>query len=676
MSTHEIHGEILAFHQSSKALMQLSSEERIFAYYMFRAGIPFNYIFREQNHTQTNTIIDAMKRIRIQADRMKAYTLKQEAETYLVYMWANHGFYFRNEQSDNKRTPDRLKLRRLNRDLTDYIDEKDIIDDISDPDQDREMIGDSIETSGNNFYSKEFTEEMYESLPLEVKASINAYFEVKNGNPIVRFRCVNGKNGAELQVVVYWLCLALHHVILHHDTNINGRKIFDVHFAPALSFLIQFLITGDERYFKLHCIEWIQTNSIIDWTMGFIETYNDPKKIRGNAGAEITIKDMDMSRLNESLLNLEQKLPISYKFKRNLDPSESLNSSTLTPSINVSINTSLYGAGDYGPGYMIAAYCLPNYDEIRSKYGSKQIIYQESMSTGEIINPELYKQVKTRKEQEANFDTNKLYKTIWNVQVIAHETVGHASGRFSTTKDGVQVTDLNYNTFITEDTDALEELRAEINALYLSVFHIDELDAMGLYNTQNGSWVEKLGHIELAKWCIIEMCRHGVRQYRSQKNNFTEIVGAHERANLVLTNYLIAAGAIKDVVEPLTLEGNSYYLTSIEVLDLNKATIAIVDLLKKVQTIKSTGDGSACKELFSQFTKFPITIETGNRYRNYQIELQKALVGPILMTAQIYSRYTPVIQDDKLVDIAIDDDENFISQNLRLDSLMHSTKLE
>lgn len=644
----EVHGEILAYHSSSKSLLKLSPEERIFVYYLYRASIPFNHILRDQTHYETNSIIKLIKRLRDHAIKINAYNLSKETERYLIYLLSNNGFYFRPQVSDNKITPDKLKLKRLDRDLFDYIDEKDIASYILDPN-----------VTPNNYYGPGFTDKMYESFPLEIRNSINTYFKVENGVPIAEVRSVNGKNASELQIVVYWLSLALHHVIVNENTIYQGRKIFDEHLAPAISYLIQFFITGDEKYFKLHCISWLKTNNIIDWTMGFIEVYDDPKKIRGQAGAEITIKTEDISKLNPVLLELEQKIPIPDSFKR--DPKS-------YSKLNVSINEQIYGAGDYGPACLTSAYCLPNYNEIRNQHGSKQIIYNRNKTLEKLVNKELFKQLKTTKEKAFPYDIDMLYESIWKVQVIAHETIGHGSGRYGIHKSGVQVTDINYNTFMTEDIDSLEELRSEINALYLSIFHIDELSKIGLYD----GWNEKISKEELQKWCIVEMARVGIQYYTNQTENFTQIIGAHERANIVLTNYLIHHGGIIDTVETV----NNFNIVSIEVIDLEKAKDSIIELLQKVQIIKSTADDCKCKELFRTYTTYPISIEKGNKYRSYLENIKNKLFGQIKMLVRIYSRFVPIVKNGKLIDIDIDDTEDFLTQNLRLNSLTFSTKLE
>jgi hypothetical protein len=678
------YGEILAFKQSSKILEELTPAERVFVYYIYRASIPFNYMYRDQHHAKTNKLIEIMTNMYNHIKMTDKSELLADIETYLAYLWTNHGVYFEREYTNNKRTPERIGLKYLTREavvifymsyciMNNISYDQSLIDNIFDLTVDPEATVDgSIELSGNNFYQKGFTEEMYQAFPDEIKNSINAYFSIdENNNSVVQFHCVNGHFGSELKVVIYWLCLALTHVM-------NNLDVFDQYFVSSLSYLIQYFATGKEEFFKKHCIEWIKTDSRLDYTMGFIETYNDPKKIRGHPGAEVTVKTMDMTKLNPVLLELEQRIPINSDFKR-LPGSQGR--------INVSVNDIMFSAGDYGPLIWTAAYCLPNYDDIRSTHGSKQVIYKLPNSPAKINNRELYDEFRLNSMKEIDPE-DKLSGNLWDVQVILHETIGHASGRFGmhtfqegeslilngttySIGDTIQVTDTNYNQLITSNTDALEELRAEINALYMSINEIDTLNELGLFK----GWLEKLGYEGLQRQCIIEMARHAIRRYTAQQENFKTIAGAHAKANIVISNFLIDANAIKFIDEIKTIDEIDYHVIGVEVIDLDVAINAVTALLQLVQTIKSTGDGTKCTELFNKYTVYPTTIEQGNLFRKYSEDIRKRLVGSIKCQTRIYSRYEPVMINGCLTDIKIHDDEDYIEQNFRLDSLVHSMNI-
>src|SRR5204862_1703319 len=131
-----------------------------------------------------------------------------------------------------------------------------------------------------------------------------------------------------------------------------------------------------------------------------------------------------------------------------------------------------------------------------------------------------------------------------------------------------------------------EELRAEIIALYTSIFNLDELDANGLYK----DWVKKIGKEQLIEWLIIHMAQHGLSRLITQKEDAQEIVQAHAQANTAILNYLLDHGGLKLVEEEYLVDGKHHTVIDVEVTNLDQASQTIKDLAIKVQTIKSTAD--------------------------------------------------------------------------------------
>ena len=662
----------------------LTTQEKQFAYLMFRSSLPMNHIYRDQNHEYSNEIINLFETIYANKDKVNEINseLFEDIKLYLVYLWTNHGPYFMKEHSNNKRTPKKLGMIHLTQNnLTCLLEKLDcankydhllqmIFDDV-DPEM---SVDGSIEQSGNNYYSKGFTKEHYNSFSQEIKNRINAYFSLdENAKPQVNYYSIGDKYNNELNVTVYWLKQALKHVSKYPDQ-------FDEHIINSLGLLIEYFETGDEELFKQHSIEWLKTKSKLDYTLGFIETYHDPMTIRGQAGGEITIKTVNMEKLNPILFDIEQRLPNPPEYKKEQD------SNTIT---NVSMNKILYSSGDYGPQIITAAYCLPNYDDIRSKIGAKQILYKLPSSTESTLNPELAKQFRTKSRQEFinMYDPNdEIFEDLWDVQVLLHESIGHGSGKLHkhTFKEGenlmingvtynigdtIDVTDSNYSEFIKEDSSSLEELRAEINALYMSIQETDILAQEGLFK----NWSNILDIEELRKQCVIEMCRHIFRRLLSQGDDMTEIKGAHARANTVITNFLLEGGGIEIEDEIIVIDGESFHILDIKVVNLDKVFNNVLGLLQGVQRIKSTGDTNGCKKLFEKYTSYPISIEQAKIYKNYMLANKKKLVGNIKGTSRLFPNYVPVILDDILVDVTIGNTMDIFEQNMHYKDLMLST---
>jgi len=645
----------------------LSKEEKIFVYLMMRASLPFNRIYRDQNHRHNNEIIELFEFLYqnkkiiewfddVYNKKNEGSTLLKDIETYLVYLWTNHGIYFLKDQSKHKRTPEKLKLTNLTEEILDNLSRnlkypkpyKHLFPTIFNTELEEEMVvSGNIEQSGNNYYEKGFTENMYNKIPENIKNKINAYFT--KIPPYHTQWSVNDKYSEELKVTVYWLQKALTHI-----TQEKCKNIFDEHMVNSIKHMIDFLTTGNEESFKQYSIEWLKTKSKLDYNMGFIEQYHDPKQIRGHASAEITIQTTNMEKLNPVLLDIESRIPIPNEYKRTVDNSTIL---------NVSVNQQLFGAGDYGTMQITAAYNLPNYSDLREKYGSKQILYKKMEPMK--LNPNVWKQLV--KDEE-------LLSDLWNTKVLLHE-LSHGSGKLHlhATESGeiFPVTEDNLTQLIGKDNSALEELRAEINALYISITDLDILNQHNLYK----DWYNKLGKDKLQNYCIIEMCRHFFIRLIPQSDNFAEIKGAHARADTVITNYLLADGGIKITDEVKVIDHEEFHILGIEVVDFNKALDSVVKLLQLVQEIKSTANGKKCNELFSKYTTYPVSIEQANQYRKYVMNVHKKLNGSIKSTARIFSNFQPIISDNQLVDVIISDKQDIFEQNMHYNKLMMSNEI-
>ena len=677
--------EIYVYQEQTHDLFNsLTIQEKMFVYFIFRASIPFNQIARKQLHRYNVEIIELFEKLYQNKDCIEE-NLFSDIKTYLVYLWTNHGIYFLRSHSDNKFTPSKLGLKYLNENnlkelmktlQLDIQHFEHLFPYIFDETLDLNLVVDgSIEESGGNLYAPEFTKKHYDMITSQQKEHVNTYFDLNEHNePVMIPYSTTGHFSQELSVSVYWLKLALKHISKYPET-------FDHHLIKSLDLLIQFFETGDEEIFRLHTIEWLQSNSRLDYTIGFHETYNDPLQARGEAAAEITIKTVNMEEINPILLEIEQRMPIPDDYKKKSGENKTV--------MNVSMNKILYSSGHYGPMVIVAAYCLPNYNDIRSKFGSKQILYKLPPSLGETLNSELVNKFRTqtRKEFINNYDPNaEIYDDLWDVQVLLHET-GHATGRLAThtfkegenliiggktynVGDTVQVTDENLSEFLPTDQSSLEELRAEINALYSSIVEMDVLDKYGQYK----DWVKKIGQSELKKQCIIEMCQHAFRRYLTQSDSMEDIKGAHARANVVLTNYLLEGGGIAIHEEVVNVEDKDYHLLEVQVIDFYKTYNRIVELVKLVQEIKSTGDTIGCKNLFDTFTKYPISLEQARKYRGYMKEVQEKLVGNLKARSRIYPNYQPVLDENgELLDVKLGPNVDIFEQNFAYNQLMLST---
>lgn len=645
----------------------LTPAERIFIYYMYRASLPGNKIAADQMHRHSGPITDLFEHIITHAHSLKnndttalSCDINQflsETKTYLIYLWTNHGQYFLKEHANAKRTPHKLGLATLTQEnlervlqMLAYPNAVDSVERIASSLFDTQhestcCVANNINASAGNMYGSDFTEDDYQALSASDRTGVNSYFyiDTTDGNriPKVEKYKVGGKYSKELGVACYWLQKAYEHA-KNHTQN------FDANLTASLDLLISFLRTGNEEYFKKHSIAWLKSNSRLDYCFGFIETYDDPKDCVGSFQAEVTIKAVDMKVLNLLLPQLEKKLPLPQEFMR-----ETIDDMSAIP--NASINKTVFSAGHLGPLRITAAYCLPNYSEIRSQHGSKQIMYHPDKGLSEVIAPELSRTLCYTREQAAwlaQYDPEgQLAKDIWSVHCILHETLGHGSGRLArhTFKKGdpltiagkkyavgdvIPVTSENASEFLAGNSSALEELRAEIIALYMSIEMFDELDKVGLYK----DWTAKLGKEKIIEQLIFDMAATGLRRLLSQDIEQREITGAHALANTTIMNYLCDGGGLELVQEELTVNDKAHHVLGFRIGNIQKVLSDIKDLMIQVQTIKSTGDGVACDQLINTYGRHVRTVE---HVAILQAN-QKALVGDLKVSARIYPRFVPV----------------------------------
>ena len=664
------------------AFEKLMPQERVFAYYLHRAALPGNMICADQSHRHAHEAVEVFESIARHQKKLQKLSNRdafiQDAKTYLAYLYAFHSPYFRREHANEKRTSARLGLTQLTpRSLTYALllsgqkNAKEMVDRIKplvfdDSIEQTLTVPGNIERSAVNIYSLDFTESDYELLDPDQRNGVNRYCFVaqKDGKReprTVRY-AANGKYGLELSVTCYWLDKAREHAEKYPEQ-------FDAHAVKALEYLSEHLKTGDEEQFRKHTIEWLQSKCKIDYNFGFIEYYTDPKAQTGMFQADVTVKSVDVSSLTDQLPAIEKKMPFPVAFKRE-------NMSVLP---NASINTKLFAAGDLGPAQIVAAYCLPNYEDIRSKYGSKQIIYSPEKNIMEEMNPDLTRKLfymtdKTDWLVQHDPEFN-LKRDMWTIHVLLHETIGHGSGRLDTHTfktgerlrignkeyelgDKIAMTPSNLKEFLSGYLNTMEELRAEIIAAYVATHHLDVLNKAGFLT----EWTKKLGEKQIVEWFIWHIANQGLGRLLNQEDNATEMAGAHAQADWTILNYLADGRGILIESEQKKIGEKEYTVVDVRVAEVKKALAGIKDLMVLVQTIKSTGDGLKIEWLIDTYGK-PIK---DSSYLRALKENRKAIIGDVKLTVALFPEFRAVIKkdSDELIDVRLVAGSNIIDQNL------------
>lgn len=626
---------------------KLSEPEKTFIALMYQASIPGNRILMDQVHRHGPEVFNLFKTLYDQqgqlAELEKSGSVKFEqssceefinqVKTYLVYLFVNNGQYFKKESENEKRTPGKLELTALTKEnlckafevlrLTDKANrvqalDRTIFDHTYEPTL---TVAGSIEKSAVNIYAKSdhpnnsqsFTQADLDALEDQDFNNGACYYDVQitnNNKRVARVTpyAVNGKYSKDLEVMVSWLRKA-HHVAA------QSPEYFDQHLVTSLEHLITSLETGSQAEYALHCIAWLKDKSRVSYTLGFVESYFDPMGDVASFQSDVTIQDpdFDLTHLSKQLPALEAALPLPQEFKRNV-----LGSDAALP--NATMRIVAAATGDLGPLFLTAAYCLPNDAVIRSEHGTKQIIYRADKGLAATINSILTRKLFYLKKRADWFEEHdqefSIMTDLWNIHVVLHETLGHGSGKYSehTFQDGeelkingvkhkmgdrVPVTNSNFSKFMAGTDAAIEELRAEIIALYISLNHLDVMKEHGLLK----KWPQKLSDNQLREWLVFDMANTALRRMVSQNSDATEVTGAHAQANCIITNFLIERGGVAWLQERVDVNGVSCDVLGIEIVDLVKAIDAVKELMVLTQTIKSTANGIKAQWLIDTYGK-------------------------------------------------------------------------
>jgi len=686
----QIYKEIIVRQQPGIAehFNTLTPNERVMCYYLYRAVLPCNLILADQLHRHASAIIDLFKKLhkaRNTLEKALGSQFAKEVEMYLIYVATNHGQYFKRDQGANKRTPEALGFTSLTREnIVHAIEAASIelerfsIDDLADSIFNKEYephltVPGSIEASATHFHSPGMTTELFTSTIDPSQRLVHAFYDFNESNiPMVSPSHVDGHYHTELATARFWFSTALSLAQKHPD-------LFDKYFLRSLKHLINFIDTGDEELFKEHFKEWIKTKSRINYSFGFIETYDDPMETTGSMQGEITIKHVDLDKLSAILPSIEAALPLPDAYKRkNMD---------VLP--NASVNVQLYGTGGLGPLAITLAYCLPNYPDIRSTHGSKQIMYPETKSLAESVNPEKALLFNYSPEQIAwlnKHDPDKrMAKEIRELLTFLHETIGHASGSLAShtfteqenrtigTKtyavgETIPVTNENIAHFLLGYDSTLEELRAEIIALYVATHHLETLVECGFLT----EWVDKLGIETVRKWILHAMAYHGIYRLAGQPEENKEILGAHAQANAVITNYLLKNNTAQLTRIPITVDGQQHEAVTLKIDDTEKGMAVTQKLMQLVQNIKSTGDGRAARELIENYGKQIDSPEL----KKTLINNRKTLIGNLRVFANLYPDLTPLMDPSgNVVDIQAQWPSDICEQIFNEDKRALSTSL-
>jgi len=622
---------------------QLAIKQKLLAYYLYRAAVAGHTLIDQQNHRYALEIRTLLETIYLFSKGMEPQ-LQEAVLDYLKYIWINHGPY--DHDSHVKTLPNYLTYERLQK-AAEYaqaqgarfeLEQEEtlkaklerlrptIFDPNFEPIMTNQKKGDDIiATSSVNLYDRRLTEKDIDALPAEWQQRLNVRFGFENGKAIPQVYKIGGLYSEDLATICHFLSLAL--PCAESEEQRRG-----------IQFLIDFYNTGDEEKFRQYSINWLRSNTIIDYLNGFIESYMDPRGVIGQFEGNVSfVSDSTLiDRLAENALYFEKRMPWPdiYKLDKINKPVANV--------VNVIVET-----GDSGPASP-AAYNLPNYNDLRRDYGSKNII---------LLNIEEARSEKIRNATIDEFYLPEYRETVRNFgdrarqwEVYMHEVIGHGSGKVAASLK------VDPAVAIGRAYSSLEECRADLVALY----HASDpkLAEIGAFKKEEQA--------DIVRAMYLSFLQGQMNRYRMYEDDFVR--EAHQRGQQLVMGFLLAGGekGNQDYGTRVVKKDGNFY---VQLLDLEKARKGIGNLLTVLQVIKANGDTAAATQIFDRFgTRVNPEWRRNIRERAARLKLPNK-------SAIVFPRLEPVMEGSEIKDVRLYVDEDLATQQLRMSRLRFNKRI-
>ncbi len=374
----------------------------------------------------------------------------------------------------------------------------------------------------------------------------------------------------------------------------------------GLEQLVAYLRGGEPDRFRDSQREWLKEAAPVDYVLGFVETYADPRGLKalfeGFVGIEDKPRSEILRRLSQSAQYFEERMPWAAEWKR----------AQVQPPAAAALT--LVGASGENRPQSFSGVNLPNDQAERERLGSKSLLlpaYDEAVAEarGKALsrefNPPPLGDALARCLPQQRF-----------AQLAFHEMIGHASGKVSGTLRGDPSAALgaSYHT--------LEEARAELVAHWLVAD--PRTREVGLL--PDARCQELYPQYATTQW-FTYVARVAVGE---------RVEEDHQRADQLMIWWFTGKGAIAE----RQVEGKRY----LAVTDAARWHAAAGELLALLQNIKSTGHAARLRDLVELHAS-----RLDTRWRDEVIARLKALGVPRRVAA-LAPVLRPVLADGKVVD--------------------------
>ena len=483
---------------------------------------------------------------------------------------------------------------------------------------------DLVTTSACHFYegvTQQEVETFYQEMKTEhvndpepPSFGLNSTVVKRDGKVEEDLWCLNGRYGAAIQQIIYWLEKAL-------TVTENERQ------HQYISTLIDYYCTGDLQLFNRYCIEWVgEHEARIDFINGFIEVYGDPLGLKGSWEGIVEYKDLEATRRTQLISDnaqwFEDHSPVDPRFKKKE-----------VKGVTAQVICAAMLGGDEYPSTAIGIN-LPNADWIRATYGSK------SVTIGNLT--EAYQKAAKgngfKEEFVIDKETTSLIEQYGDVcddlHTDLHECLGHGSGQLLPTTDPDALKAYG---------NTIEEARADLFGLYYIADQ--KLIDLGLVPDK-----------EAYKSQYYTYMMNGLLTQLTRIKPGHQVEEAHMRNRALIAHWCMEKGASEQVMELVVKDDKTF----LRINDYEKLRALIATLLAEVQRIKSEGDYEAARDLVERYgVKVDARLhqEILTRYEQLHLAPYKGFLNPVM---------TPVRNEQgEITDITLDYTEGYAQQMLR-----------
>jgi dipeptidyl-peptidase-3 len=615
---------------------ELTVRQKELVYYLYQAALSGREMIYDQNYKHNLYIKRTLEAI------IKTYSGNRNSEDFQKFLTYTKRFWFSNgihhHYANKKFIPEFSKeyFKELISGTDEYqlpLQNNERIDDlikklstiIFDPNVDAMKVNqdpdsDLVKSSAVNFYegvSQKEVEDFYKKIvdpndPEPVSYGLNSKLLKEKGKMFERHWKSTSMYAYPIRKIIYWLQKAI-------DVAENDQQ------KKCFQLLIEYYETGDLKKWDEYNIEWVKdTNSVIDFVNGFIETYNDPLGYRATYESIVLIKDADATKrikaISDNAQWFEDNSPIMDSHKRKN-----------VKGISAKVITVVVEAGDASPSTPVGIN-LPNANWIRREHGSKSVnlgnivhSYNKFSENSGVLEEFSYSQDEIEREKKYGALAD-------NLETDMHEVIGHASGQINPGVGETNETLKNY-------ASTLEEARADLVALY---YELDpKLIEIGVMQDLDAGKAEYDSYIKNGLMIQLARIKPG--------DNIEE---AHMRNRQLISMWAYEKGSADKVIEKKIKNAKTYFVIN----DYNKLRSLFGQLLREIQRIKSEGDYKAGKNLVETYgvkVDKELHQEVLERYKKLKIAPYAGFINPKLI---------PIIKDEKIINVKIEYPDDFMKQ--------------